>query len=306
MRIVSLAENTKGKSNCPTEHGLSLYIETEKHKLLLDTGSSDLFFQNAKRLGVDLKKVDTVILSHGHYDHGGGLSAFLQINSKAKIYVQKSVFGDYYSEHDDGLRYIGLNKELRLYSQIVELSGDYKIDDELSVFSTYKMEYPIPSTNKTLKKKIADVMEQDDFGHEQCLVVSQGNIRILLSGCAHHGIVNIMESYNQKYGNYPDIAISGFHLMRKNVYSRQDVKEIIATADKLKEYPTRFYTCHCTGEKPYETMKAIMGDKLSYIHCGDDICLLKKRKKKISGENKFLIGTAAFCLALAAISKKGS
>ena len=77
MKIVNLIENTEGCSGCASEHGLSFYIETEKHKLLVDTGATDAFIQNAEILGVNLASVDTVILSHGHYDHGGGLPAFV-------------------------------------------------------------------------------------------------------------------------------------------------------------------------------------------------------------------------------------
>ena len=75
MRIINLMENTKGAEGCVWEHGLSFYIETKKHKLLADTGASEAFLKNAVVLGIDLRRVDTVILSHGHYDHGGGLAA---------------------------------------------------------------------------------------------------------------------------------------------------------------------------------------------------------------------------------------
>ena len=78
MKIVNLIENTEGCSGCASEHGLSFYIETVKHKLLVDTGATDTFIRNAEILGVDLAAVDTVILSHGHYDHGGGLPAFVK------------------------------------------------------------------------------------------------------------------------------------------------------------------------------------------------------------------------------------
>ena len=80
MRIVNLIENIKGNPECDFEHGLSLYVETQKHKLLMDTGCSDKFLENAKRLSVQLENVDSVVLSHGHYDHGGGLLDFAKIN----------------------------------------------------------------------------------------------------------------------------------------------------------------------------------------------------------------------------------
>ena len=85
MRILNLIEDTPGKEGCLFEHGLSFYVETEKHKLLVDTGATDAFLKNAKVLGVNPQEIDTVILSHGHYDHGGGLLAFADVNDKALI-----------------------------------------------------------------------------------------------------------------------------------------------------------------------------------------------------------------------------
>lgn len=105
MRIINLIENTEGRSECVNEHGLSFYIETEKHKALLDLGQTDSSIHNAGILGVDLKAVDTVILSHGHYDHSGGILPFAEINNKAAIYMQKSAGGEYYA--DDGRAAVG-------------------------------------------------------------------------------------------------------------------------------------------------------------------------------------------------------
>ena len=92
MRIVSLVENTSSKG-LPVEHGLSLYIETDRHRVLYDTGQTELFADNAEKLGVDLSSVDFCFLSHGHYDHSGGLKRFTALNGKAKIYMARSAFG---------------------------------------------------------------------------------------------------------------------------------------------------------------------------------------------------------------------
>lgn len=83
MRITSLVENTT-KSELKTKHGLSLYIETKLHKILFDLGSDSTLFENAMKRNIDISKVDTVIISHGHFDHGGALKKFLDINSLAK------------------------------------------------------------------------------------------------------------------------------------------------------------------------------------------------------------------------------
>ena len=90
MKIITLVENSCGNENCIAEHGLSIYIETEKHKLLLDTGQTDAIVKNAEVLGIDPSAVDTVILSHGHYDHSGGILPFSKLNRTAQIIMQFS------------------------------------------------------------------------------------------------------------------------------------------------------------------------------------------------------------------------
>lgn len=97
MKITCLTENTSICDEIGYEHGLSLYIETEEHNILFDMGQSDLFFQNAEKLGVDIAAVDIAILSHGHYDHGGGLAKFLEVNSLAPIYISRYAFEPYYN-----------------------------------------------------------------------------------------------------------------------------------------------------------------------------------------------------------------
>ncbi len=300
MKVINLVENTEGNRDCLTEHGLSFYIETTKHKILLDTGASDLFLENAKALGVDLSQVDTVVLSHGHYDHGGGLSDFLKMNSTAKVYLQKTAFSEYYSIHEETRKekYIGLNQELKNHEQIVAIEGNWKIDDELFLVSRIHDKQPTPKTNQRLKKCVDGVMVQDDFLHEQCLVIHQGDKNILFSGCAHHGILNIMETYRELFGSDPDVVISGFHLMRKHNYSREDVRMIIYTAKELIKYESQFYTCHCTGEKPYETMKKIMGYQLKYIHSGDRIVIGTEKKHKVAPWSKYVAGVAVLCMTI--------
>ena len=288
MRIINLVENTEGTSGCGSEHGLSFYIETEHHKLLADTGASDLLLKNAEKLGIDLTKVDTVILSHGHYDHGGGILPFAEINPTAKIYIPAFAFGEYYSLRNGAPRYIGLAEEIRKLPQVVIVGGKpaeagtepaganagiFRIDDELSLFSGIGNEHPIPSANRSLRVKTEDGLIQDDFRHEQCLVISEGDRKVLLSGCAHHGILNVLDRYRELYGGEPDAAISGFHMMKKNGYSDDDINTIINTALELENYGTVFYTGHCTGIEPYEAMKKLMDDQLRYVHSGDEIMI---------------------------------
>ena len=97
MEITVLAENTCKNGAFGTEHGLSLFIRTENYTILFDMGQTNLFLENAEKMGIDLETVDFAVLSHGHYDHGGGLKAFLNINPKAVVYANANVFGSYYN-----------------------------------------------------------------------------------------------------------------------------------------------------------------------------------------------------------------
>ena len=276
MRVVNLIENTKGHDSCAYAHGLSFYVETSKHKLLVDLGPTDAALHNAKELGIDLTKVDTVVLSHGHYDHSGGIMPFVKINSDARIYMQETADADYYA--DDGeraegerYRYIGIDKAIAWLPQAVKIQGDHRIDDELELFTIKERSHDLPFTNKRLLIKENGELKRDDFVHEQYLVISEGDKKILISGCAHNGILSILDAFKEKYGAEPDMVISGFHLMKKTGYSDDELRQIISMGTELMRYSTKFVTCHCTGETAYEIMKNVLGDQLQYVHSGENV-----------------------------------
>ncbi|MBQ6207590.1 MAG: MBL fold metallo-hydrolase, partial [Oscillospiraceae bacterium] len=133
MRIVTLMENSPGSAGCAFEHGLSFYIETERRRILSDTGASAAFLDNAALLGVPLETVDAVFLSHGHYDHAGGVLPFAQRNPRAVIYVQRTAELPYYAMDEDGFHYIGMDPKIAALPEIRFLDGDADIDGELSV-----------------------------------------------------------------------------------------------------------------------------------------------------------------------------
>ncbi|MCM1175151.1 MAG: MBL fold metallo-hydrolase [Blautia sp.] len=266
MKIVVLMEDTCGNPVCEYEHGLSVYVETGKHKLLMDTGASEKTLDNARKLGIALSQVDTVVLSHGHYDHSGGLAAFGKQNPEAVVYVQEAAFGDYYH----GERYIGVAKDLIGLPGIKTLEGDKVIDEELSVFTGITGRRYWPQSNLTLSEMVEGKRIQDEFRHEQCLVI-RGEKNLLLSGCAHNGILNILDGYQERYGGQPDIVVSGFHMMKKTDYTEQEAEIIRRTAQELAKKDILFYTGHCTGRKAIGLMQPIMKEKLIPLHCGMEI-----------------------------------
>lgn len=271
LKIINLVEDTKGREGCGHEHGLSFYLETKKHKLLMDTGATGLFLENAQALGVDVTQVDTVILSHGHYDHSGGLLSFAKVNPKAQIYMRDTAGEAYYHVTDTLEKYIGIDKEILSLPQLVMVKGEKRLDEELSLFGGITgRKYPAKS-NLQLKKKEGNVFVQDTFGHEQCLAIEQEGKRILLSGCAHNGILNILDRYREIYGGMPDMVISGFHMMKKGEYTEEETETIVSTARELKQTGALFYSGHCTGQTAFALMKEIMGEQLRAIHSGESI-----------------------------------
>lgn len=276
MKIINLIENTEGTAGCAFAHGLSFYVETEHHKLLMDLGPSEETIRNADHLGIDLKKVDTVILSHGHYDHSGGILPFWQRNQSAVIYMQRTAILAYFSVDDSNpddivYKYIGNDPIVHRIPNVTYVDGDHTIDEELKLFVMEGTSHKLPFTSGRLRIQNEDRFEQDRFRHEHFLVVSENGKTALLSGCAHNGITNIMKEYVRKFGAEPDIVVSGFHLMKKTDYTDAELWEIRRMAEELMAYDTKYYTCHCTGLTAYEVMKEMMGDQLKYIHSGEAV-----------------------------------
>jgi 7,8-dihydropterin-6-yl-methyl-4-(beta-D-ribofuranosyl)aminobenzene 5'-phosphate synthase len=269
MNVKVLSENTSSSEKFASEHGLSLYIETGTHKILFDTGASGLFAENAEKLGVDLREVDLAVISHGHYDHGGGLKTFLGINNRAKVYLHQRAFEKHYANRPGGVKaYIGLDESLLPNERFVFCDGRFKLDNELELFSGVKAERLVPSGNTDLFMKIGDALIQDDFAHEQNLIISENGKTLLIAGCAHNGIINIIDKFKTERGCPPDFVIGGFHLYNHGTKENEAPEIVNEIGGSLLETHSKFYTCHCTGIESYNRLKAVMGDNIGYISTG--------------------------------------
>jgi 7,8-dihydropterin-6-yl-methyl-4-(beta-D-ribofuranosyl)aminobenzene 5'-phosphate synthase len=274
MEIVTLIENTSEFDTLMPEHGLSLYIETDRHRILFDTGSSPQFAVNALKLGVDLASVDMAILSHGHYDHGGGLATFLDLNKSAAVYVSANAFQKHYAHSIlQQQKYIGLDQTLSGHPRLVSVEGNLKIDDQLEIMSRIEGARFIPSGNQDMYAELDGALSQDDFFHEQNLIVCEQGKTLLVAGCAHRGIMNIVDQYIVDKGQPPDAIIGGFHLHNR-ASNRDETEAVVAEIGKaLAETKARCCTGHCTGLKSFTTLKEIMGDQLAYLATGTRIII---------------------------------
>lgn len=249
MKLITLIENTTLSPDLTAEHGLSLYLETGDYKILFDMGQSPAFAENAEKLGVDLQEVDFAILSHGHYDHGGGLETFLKLNSTAPVYVNRHVFGPHYNA---SAKYIGLDQTLRTHPRLIFTEGETSIAPGLTLHTL-----PFPPADTSGLQILEDGhLHPEDFRHEQYLTIQEAGRTILISGCSHKGIVPIANHFR------PDVLVGGFHLVKISD------PDILDTYARQLPATTAYYTGHCTGSAQFERLKTTLAPNLFSIPTG--------------------------------------
>ena len=253
MKWTVLSDNRTNNCLLETEHGLSILLETDTHRILLDTGASDVFIHNAERMGIDLRMVDYVFISHGHSDHAGGLKLFMGMNHTAQIIVSPhAISGKFFSKRRF-LHSITAEWPEEQQERFLMVDKTCVIADDLHVIAHIPQNHPMPQGNVHLFVENADgSCQHDDFRHELALYTDG----LLFTGCAHSGLENILAACP-----YPvHTVVGGFHLLDDH----ETTEELTELAKRLVEnYPsTQFYTSHCTGDKVFATLKRVMGEQL--------------------------------------------
>lgn len=273
MKIITLVENTAAREDLHAARGLSVYVETARHKILFDMGPGAQFIANAEALGVDLSQVDIGVLSHGHSDHGGGLTAFCHVNSQAKIYLRPEALRPYYAVLPGAEpRFIGVEPPADfIQRRLVFTEAGLRLDDEVLLFSDVADDPARRAQAPKLREKSGGEFRPDLFSHEQHLLVEEDGKSVLLAGCGHKGIVNILEAARKHLGRMPDAVFGGFHLFELDPEAADSARLIGLTAEALSEGNTVYYTGHCTGDWAYERLRERLGDRLRPMGTGTTV-----------------------------------
>ena len=232
MKVTIVVDNIE-HAGIPGEWGFCAYIEQNGKKLLLDTGASNLFADNAEKLNIDLKDVDFAVLSHAHYDHANGMGKFFEINEKAPFYLQEGCGENCYFKKGFIRKYIGIPKGItkKYQDRIKYVSGVYTVPDGIYLVSRSTPHLEQIGKKEMMYQKTKLGWKPDNFCHEQSLVLDTDGGLVIFNSCSHGGVVNII---NEVKAAFPNKKITAHKL--RSTYGTSLYKEtgdIYLVADVL-------------------------------------------------------------------------
>lgn len=276
MKIQVLMDNRIQDANLETEHGLSIYLEYQSQKWLLDTGASELFIKNAITLGVDIKDIDYVFISHGHSDHIGGLPAFLEMNTKAKVVISDLALNQKFFSTNDGLHDLGIDFNFSPYlNRFIFVYDFMDLGDGVYTFPTMNDKFPLPKGNLFLYKDSGYGFQCDDFDHELAICFGKEDL-LVFTGCAHNGVLNILDLVKAYVPLPVTFLIGGFHLLDSTeveLFEKNEELDKISQTLYEENPQACLYTGHCTGVHTYRRLKMILGDHLNPFYTGFTLVL---------------------------------
>lgn len=281
VKVTTLIENSNNSNTDLTpEHGISMYIETEDGNILFDTGKSSNYLENAKKLGIDMSKTNCMVLSHAHYDHCGGVKEFIE-NYKPDdftLYVRDNFFkyNDKYhyqakpgpkldfTDGKPGYTFIGIDfDEKYLNDNKVKVEyidvDEYKLNDQVSIFSNFGTTEK-EKLNPAMQVKVNDEYKLDEFVEEVAIAIDTNKGIVILTGCSHTGIMNIVDTIHEKTGKNIYAVIGGTHLIEADDARTEE------TIKHFKELGIeKIGLSHCTGQKAVDIFEKMAPD-ISFVN----------------------------------------
>ena len=271
--VTTLVENSvaQGAKSLLAEHGLSFYIEAGDRKILFDTGQNLAISNNARVLGIDFNRVEAVVLSHGHYDHSGGLQSVLQTNQSFTLYGHPDVFSPKVRKNNGDFRYIGNPMDrselenrgvaLKLSRHPMEIAPGVMTSGQIELandFEAVESGFFLQNENE---------MTRDTLLDDQCLILETAKGLVILLGCSHRGVVNTLHHVAELKGRDKIHAIlGGLHLGKA---SDGKLSKII---DHLQDFDLKMIGVgHCTGPRAFLALANAFKDRVFFNTVGSKV-----------------------------------
>jgi len=277
MKITIICENTVGRRVGLGEHGFSAFIEMNEEKYLFDTGAGHSVVKNSLELNKNLRTLKKIFLSHGHFDHTGGLPEVLKLTGKVDVHAHPSVFLDrihLIKENEKEIKkFVGLPYKKKYLESLGAnfIFNTNFIEVEKGVFLTGEVprKTPFEKPDPVLFAEIDGKISQDVFSDDQSLILDSERGLILILGCAHSGMINIINYVTERTGKDKFYAIlGGTHL---DFLTPEQLEDSIKTLKKIKI--ERIGVCHCTGMRAAFRLQQEFGDRFFYGHVGSSLNL---------------------------------
>lgn len=265
LTVTILVDNYADASLNP-EHGLSLWLDFGDKQVLFDTGQTDIVLKNAELLGINLNHADAIVLSHGHYDHTGGLPSVLKIAPNAKIYLHPAATESKFSQKPSGMKLVGMSISTK---ESLENHKTIWTATPTLIFSGMSITGQVPRTNDFENTGGSFFLDQDaqrpdELLDDQTLFIESAKGLIVIFGCAHSGVVNILDYISKITGKNKIYAvIGGMHLLNAS-----DIR-IARTIEVLKKYDIqKIIPLHCTGQKAVQEIRKVFGEAYMALQAG--------------------------------------
>ncbi len=266
IQITTIIDNHAPSSPLHGEHGLSILIEVDNKKILMDVGQSNLFAENAKTLGINLEEITDLVISHGHYDHTGGLQSFFDKNTTANLYI-----------HPAGLKnklnvskYIGIPEHLKtnIKHRATMITANTEISKNIHLIANTKI-YNQELTNfQNMNIDENGEIQTDTFEDELFVAIIKNNQINIITGCAHKGITNIMQTATEIFQLPINLIYGGLHLRSSGETRR---KLIIQKIEDIGI--NKIVTNHCTGLLAFHEIKSKFKNKAFYGYTGENFSI---------------------------------